>query len=64
MVAQQCGGARGGPDVADVVAAADPCDGPQLLAPGQSAVIGSDQQYAYRNDDAEPVVFMRVVTGA
>ncbi|MBB3666283.1 transcriptional regulator with XRE-family HTH domain [Prauserella sediminis] len=38
--------------------------GTQVLAPGQSAVIASDQQYAYRNNDSEPVVFMRVVTGA
>jgi quercetin dioxygenase-like cupin family protein len=38
--------------------------GPHELAPGQSAVLASDQQYAYRNDGAEPVVFMRVVTGA
>ncbi|WP_030254859.1 helix-turn-helix domain-containing protein [Streptomyces violens] len=38
--------------------------GPRVLAPGQSVVIASDQEYAYRNDDTEPVVFMRVVTGA
>ncbi|MFI0787476.1 helix-turn-helix domain-containing protein [Streptomyces lydicus] len=38
--------------------------GPQVVAPGQSAVIASDQQYAYLNEDAEPVVFVRVVTGA
>ncbi|MGW2741341.1 helix-turn-helix domain-containing protein [Streptomyces sp. NPDC001450] len=38
--------------------------GPHVLAPGQSAVIASDQEYAYRNDGTEPVVFMRVVTGA
>lgn len=38
--------------------------GPRVLAPGESAVIASDQEYAYRNDDAEPVVFVRVVTGA
>ncbi|WP_031227089.1 helix-turn-helix domain-containing protein [Streptomyces roseochromogenus] len=37
--------------------------GPQVVAPGRSAVIASDQQYAYRNDGTEPVVFMRVVTG-
>ncbi|WP_035770113.1 helix-turn-helix domain-containing protein [Arthrobacter castelli] len=36
----------------------------QVLSAGQSAVIGSDQEYAYRNEEAEPVVFMRVVTGA
>ncbi|MFI1620122.1 helix-turn-helix domain-containing protein [Streptomyces lydicus] len=38
--------------------------GPQVLAPGQSAVIASDQEYVYLNEDAEPVVFVRVVTGA
>lgn len=38
--------------------------GPHVLAPGQSAVIASDQEYAYHNDGAEPVVFVRVVTGA
>ncbi|MDC7335240.1 helix-turn-helix domain-containing protein [Streptomyces lydicus] len=38
--------------------------GPQVLVPGQSAVIASDQEYAYLNEDAEPVVFVRVVTGA
>lgn len=38
--------------------------GPQMLAPGQSAVIATDQEYAYRNDGAEPAVFVRVVTGA
>ncbi|MGW5643588.1 helix-turn-helix domain-containing protein [Saccharopolyspora sp. NPDC003752] len=38
--------------------------GPRTLGPGQSAVIASDQQYAYLNEEAEPVVFMRVVTGA
>ncbi|WP_030622399.1 helix-turn-helix domain-containing protein [Streptomyces sclerotialus] len=38
--------------------------GPQVLASGQSAVIASDQKYAYLNEQAEPVVFMRVVTGA
>ncbi|TDD43898.1 XRE family transcriptional regulator [Saccharopolyspora elongata] len=38
--------------------------GPRTLGPGQSAVIASDQQYAYLNDESEPVVFMRVVTGA
>ncbi|MFF8313292.1 helix-turn-helix domain-containing protein [Streptomyces lydicus] len=38
--------------------------GPQVLAPGQSAVIASDQEYAYLNEGAEPVVFVRVVTGA
>lgn len=37
--------------------------GPQVLASGQSAVIASDQEYAYLNEEAEPVVFMRVVTG-
>ncbi|MGW0732159.1 helix-turn-helix domain-containing protein [Streptomyces sp. NPDC002851] len=37
---------------------------PQVLAPGQSAVIATDQAYAYRNEAAEPAVFMRVVTGA
>lgn len=35
-----------------------------MVASGQSAVIAGDQEYAYRNDGAEPVVFMRVVTGA
>ncbi|MDI3405169.1 helix-turn-helix domain-containing protein [Streptomyces cavernicola] len=38
--------------------------GPRTLAAGQSAVIPSDQEYAYRNEGAEPAVFMRVVTGA
>lgn len=38
--------------------------GPRVLESGQSAVLPSDQEYAYRNEDAEPVVFMRVVTGA
>ncbi|GAA0448289.1 XRE family transcriptional regulator [Streptomyces olivaceiscleroticus] len=38
--------------------------GAQMVAPGQSAVIASDQEYAYRNEGAEPVVFVRVVTGA
>ncbi|MEU9454886.1 XRE family transcriptional regulator [Streptomyces sp. NPDC048277] len=38
--------------------------GPHVLTPGQSAVIASDQQYAYRNEDTQPVVFVRVVTGA
>ncbi|MFF5014899.1 helix-turn-helix domain-containing protein [Streptomyces sp. NPDC001165] len=38
--------------------------GPHVVAPGQSAVIASDQEYTYRNDGTEPVVFMRVVTGA
>ncbi|MFF7411995.1 helix-turn-helix domain-containing protein [Streptomyces lydicus] len=38
--------------------------GPQVLVAGQSAVITSDQEYAYLNEDAEPVVFVRVVTGA
>ncbi|MFM9370594.1 helix-turn-helix domain-containing protein [Streptomyces sp. Da 82-17] len=38
--------------------------GPQVVAAGQSAVIASDQDYAYRNDGSEPAVFMRVVTGA
>jgi transcriptional regulator with XRE-family HTH domain len=39
-------------------------DGPRVLTPGQSAVIASDQDYAYRNDGTDPVVFVRVVTGA
>lgn len=38
--------------------------GPEELTAGQSAVIASDQHYSYRNDGSEPVVFMRVVTGA
>ncbi|MEV7470039.1 XRE family transcriptional regulator [Streptomyces kronopolitis] len=38
--------------------------GPRVLEPGQSAVLPSDQEYAYRNEGADPVVFMRVVTGA
>ncbi|MEU7484193.1 XRE family transcriptional regulator [Streptomyces sp. NPDC042319] len=38
--------------------------GPRELGPGQSAVIPTDQEYAYRNGGAEPVVFVRVVTGA
>lgn len=38
--------------------------GPRVLAPGQSAVIARDQEYAYRNETTEPVVFLRVVTGA
>ncbi|MGW6057484.1 helix-turn-helix domain-containing protein [Streptomyces sp. NPDC055189] len=37
--------------------------GDAVLGAGQSGVISSDQQYAYLNDGAEPVVFMRVVTG-
>ncbi|GAA3289847.1 helix-turn-helix domain-containing protein [Streptomyces cinereospinus] len=39
-------------------------DGPHVLACGQSAVIASDQRYAYRNDGNEPAVFVRVVSGA
>lgn len=39
-------------------------DGPHVLASGQSAVISSDQEYAYRNDGTHPVVFVRVVAGA
>ncbi|MEU6762474.1 XRE family transcriptional regulator [Streptomyces sp. NPDC046853] len=35
----------------------------RVLSAGQSAVIPSDQSYAYLNEAAEPVVFMRVVTG-
>ncbi|WP_211767942.1 helix-turn-helix domain-containing protein [Kutzneria sp. CA-103260] len=38
--------------------------GRQVLAAGQSAVIASDQEYAYVNETAESVAFMRVVTGA
>ncbi|MFE2228311.1 helix-turn-helix domain-containing protein [Streptomyces kronopolitis] len=38
--------------------------GSHVLEPGQSAVLPSDQEYAYRNEGADPVVFMRVVTGA
>jgi transcriptional regulator with XRE-family HTH domain len=38
--------------------------GPRVLKPGQSAVIASDQDYAYHNEEAEPVIFVRVVTGA
>ncbi|MEV5518007.1 XRE family transcriptional regulator [Streptomyces flaveolus] len=38
--------------------------GPQVVGPGQSATIYSDQQYAYLNEHTEPTVFMRVVTGA
>ncbi|WP_146074954.1 helix-turn-helix domain-containing protein [Streptomyces sp. Ru73] len=38
--------------------------GNQVLGAGQSTVVASDQEYAYRNDGAEPVVFMRVVSGA
>ncbi|MDI3417665.1 hypothetical protein [Streptomyces luteolus] len=38
--------------------------GPQVVAAGQNAVIRSDQEYAYRNEGAGPVVCMRVVTGA
>ncbi|MER7923027.1 XRE family transcriptional regulator [Streptomyces sp. NPDC096057] len=38
--------------------------GPQVVGSGQSAIIPSDQQYAYLNEHAEPTVFMRVVTGA
>lgn len=38
--------------------------GPQALGSGQSAVIPSDQDYAYLNQEAEPAVFVRVVTGA
>jgi mannose-6-phosphate isomerase-like protein (cupin superfamily) len=39
-------------------------EGRQVLATGQSAVIASDQEYAYLNEGTDPVVFMRVVTGA
>lgn len=39
-------------------------DGSLVLAAGQSAVIASDQEYAYRNEEPEPAVFVRVVTGA
>jgi transcriptional regulator with XRE-family HTH domain len=39
-------------------------EGRQVLATGQSAVIASDQGYAYLNEGTDPVVFMRVVTGA
>jgi hypothetical protein len=38
--------------------------GPQVLGPGQSAVIASDRGYAYLNEEPEPAVFVRVVTGA
>ncbi|MCX5188924.1 helix-turn-helix domain-containing protein [Streptomyces sp. NBC_00268] len=38
--------------------------GPQVVGPGQSATIPSDQQYAYLNEHTEPAVFMRVVSGA
>src|SRR5690606_33445893 len=38
--------------------------GTRVLGPGQSAVIASDQRYAYLNEEAETAVFMRVVTGA
>lgn len=38
--------------------------GPQMVGPGQSATIPSDQQYAYLNEHTEPTVFMRVVSGA
>ncbi|WP_030267574.1 helix-turn-helix domain-containing protein [Streptomyces violens] len=38
--------------------------GPQVVGPGQSATIASDQQYAYLNEHTEPTVFMRVVSGA
>jgi mannose-6-phosphate isomerase-like protein (cupin superfamily) len=38
--------------------------GPEVVGPGQSAIISSDQQYAYLNEASEPLVFMRVVTGA
>lgn len=38
--------------------------GPQVVGPGQSATIPSDQQYAYLNEHTEPTVFMRVVSGA
>lgn len=34
------------------------------LTAGQSAVISSDQDYAYANDGTSPVDFVRVVTGA
>lgn len=34
------------------------------VSAGQSAIIASDQQYAYLNEASEPVVFIRVVTGA
>jgi transcriptional regulator with XRE-family HTH domain len=38
--------------------------GAQVVSAGQTAVIASDQKYAYVNDEAESVVFVRVVTGA
>ncbi|MGW3731163.1 helix-turn-helix domain-containing protein [Streptomyces sp. NPDC000851] len=38
--------------------------GPQVVRPGQSATIPSDQQYAYLNEHSAPTVFMRVVSGA
>ncbi|MEU8973321.1 XRE family transcriptional regulator [Streptomyces monashensis] len=38
--------------------------GPRVLSPGQSAVIATDQEYAYTNDGTEPAVFVRVVAGA
>jgi transcriptional regulator with XRE-family HTH domain len=38
--------------------------GPQVVGPGQSVTIPSDQQYAYLNEHTEPTVFMRVVSGA
>jgi len=38
--------------------------GTRVVSAGQSAVITSDQEYAYANETAEPVVFVRVVTGA
>lgn len=36
--------------------------GPRSLTPGQSAVLSSDQEYAYTNDNTEPAVFLRIVT--
>ncbi|MQA05225.1 MAG: helix-turn-helix domain-containing protein [Streptosporangiales bacterium] len=38
--------------------------GAQVLAPGQTCIIASDQEYAYLNEEADPVTFIRVVTGA
>ncbi|MFJ9566894.1 helix-turn-helix domain-containing protein [Streptomyces fuscichromogenes] len=38
--------------------------GPQVVGPGQSTTIPSDQQYAYLNEHTRPTVFMRVVSGA
>ena len=38
--------------------------GPRVLRQGQSAVVTTDQRYAYLNEEDEPAVFLLVATGA